>query len=387
LGAGVVVGLAAVITFVSAWLGRRQDRRHFMSSQAMERQRDFLDRYTTAATQLGNENSSAIRLAGVYALVGLADEWLNFGSKRDGQMAIDLLRSYLRVKKPTTDYDEQEREVRRTILLEFASRSNWYGHATDHLRTVADEPSLAKRDIQVALDRLRRQRTPKSALEWLRRIRSFTVLYRDLLIAIVDPGLLGKRYVPKMFTHSPWQDMNTDLPGRYLAEMRLTGTQLRLAGISLSGIPLIGADLSRADLRSADLEVADLSNTILANANLVDVYARSAILEFVDLRKADLRYANLGLTNLGNANLAGANLLGAKLTNASVSGANFTGAKLDGGVVDYLKDRGAILDDPDWEVRQHAHYPHIWALAHHQTPTSLDKQLSQRADNRPALDE
>lgn len=350
LGAGMVVAVAAIITFVSAWFGRRQDRHHFAVSRVVERQRDLRRRYTTTASQLGDV-SPAIRLAGAYALVGLADEWFSEGSRPDSQMTIDLLRAYLRVKPPTADYDEQEREVRKTILLEFSARSDWWNQARDRPSPVAVKREDCKRELQFALKRLRHQRRPKSVRGRWQRIRSFLVLYRNMLICMINPGALAPR-CKRTFKSPTWKDMNTDLSGTYFAHVGLPGA--RLAGVHLSS-----ADLSGADLRSADLEIATLSSAVLVDANLVDAYARDAILEFADLRRADLRLANLGGTDLSGANLAGADLRGAKLTNVIVAGANFTGAMLDGKVHDELKDRGAILDDPDWVANQHDRYPQI----------------------------
>jgi Pentapeptide repeats (8 copies) len=361
LGAGFVVGVAAIVTFVSAWLGRRQDRRHFASSQAIERLRDFRDRYTAAAGQLGDKSSPAIRLAGVYALVGLADEWLNYGSQRDSQMAIDLLRAYLRTKPPSADCDEQEHEVRKAILTETAARSGWWTQARDSRARSSPihERGVAKADLRFALDGLRYQRKPKSVRGYVRRIRALMGVYGNFLIAVVKPGRSSPEQKGRGREFSAWQDMNTDLLGSYLVGMSFPGTQLMAAGVGLAGVPMVDADLSRTDLRSADLEIAQLSRAVLVDANLVDVYARGAILEFADLRGADLRWANLGDADLSGANLAGANLLDAKLDNATVCGANFTGAALDRKAIEEVEAGGGVFDDPDWVAHQHARYPHI----------------------------
>ncbi|WP_327249859.1 pentapeptide repeat-containing protein [Streptomyces sp. NBC_01320] len=70
--------------------------------------------YTTAADQLGHDNP-AVRLAGVYALARLADDW-----EEQRQVCIDVLCAYPRMPHetdPTSDkYKEGEREVRHTII-------------------------------------------------------------------------------------------------------------------------------------------------------------------------------------------------------------------------------------------------------------------------------
>ncbi|KUN57918.1 hypothetical protein AQJ46_45235 [Streptomyces canus] len=72
------------------------------------------DRYTTASEQLGHERA-AVRLAGVYALARLADDW-----QEQRQVCVDVLCAYLRMPyeaNPTAaGHKEGEREVRHTII-------------------------------------------------------------------------------------------------------------------------------------------------------------------------------------------------------------------------------------------------------------------------------
>ncbi|WP_330303495.1 MULTISPECIES: pentapeptide repeat-containing protein [unclassified Streptomyces] len=72
------------------------------------------DRYTTAAEQLGHDQA-AVRLAGVYALARLADDWAE-----QRQVCIDVLCAYLRMPyepDPTAPgHKAGEREVRQTII-------------------------------------------------------------------------------------------------------------------------------------------------------------------------------------------------------------------------------------------------------------------------------
>lgn len=71
-------------------------------------------RYTTAADQLGHEKA-AVRLAGVYAMAQLADDW-----DEQRQVCIDVLCAYLRMPyepdSASEKYREGEREVRLTII-------------------------------------------------------------------------------------------------------------------------------------------------------------------------------------------------------------------------------------------------------------------------------
>lgn len=88
-----------------------------------ERVSGLRDRFTTAAEQLAHEKA-AIRLAGVYALAALADEWHEVGEYRETQVCIDLLCAYQRTPRPKTGKlvgnvvgvpELAETEVRTTI--------------------------------------------------------------------------------------------------------------------------------------------------------------------------------------------------------------------------------------------------------------------------------
>ncbi|MGW3413855.1 pentapeptide repeat-containing protein [Streptomyces sp. NPDC000888] len=88
------------------------------------------DRYTSAAEQLGHDQA-AVRLAGVYALARLADDWIE-----QRQVCIDVLCAYLRMPyqpdPAEPGHKAGEREVRHTIngvirdhLFDPAVASSW----------------------------------------------------------------------------------------------------------------------------------------------------------------------------------------------------------------------------------------------------------------------
>lgn len=112
---GVVAGIGGVIALVVAY--RKQ--RIAESAEEREQTRVFNERFITAAQQLGVENA-AVRLAGVYAMAGLADDW-----EEQRQTCIDVLCAYLRIpyipEPPETNATELAswrglREVRHTII-------------------------------------------------------------------------------------------------------------------------------------------------------------------------------------------------------------------------------------------------------------------------------
>src|SRR6266545_2400048 len=121
----------------------------------------FNERFTKAAEQLGSDKA-AIRLAGVYAMAGLADDW-----PAGRQTCIDVLCAYLRMpyepasEAPTGEPQaitaeheaarqrvrdaKQEREVRHTVIAVIAAHlqdpadaTTWCGHELDFTGAVFD---------------------------------------------------------------------------------------------------------------------------------------------------------------------------------------------------------------------------------------------------------
>ena len=84
--------------------------------KTLEHQRTqlFNERFSTASDKLGHEQA-ATRMAGVYALAGLADDW-----EAQRQTCVDVLCAYLRLpyepNPKSSVYRRGEREVRRTTI-------------------------------------------------------------------------------------------------------------------------------------------------------------------------------------------------------------------------------------------------------------------------------
>ncbi|MGH3153169.1 MAG: hypothetical protein ACRDOB_20910, partial [Streptosporangiaceae bacterium] len=62
------------------------------STPAEQRTRTPNERFDTVAAQLGSDKSPAVRLAAVYAMAGLADDWQDHR-----QTCVDVLCAYLRM--------------------------------------------------------------------------------------------------------------------------------------------------------------------------------------------------------------------------------------------------------------------------------------------------
>ncbi|MGW7055113.1 pentapeptide repeat-containing protein [Streptomyces sp. NPDC054887] len=109
-------------------------------------------RYTTAAEQLGHEQA-AVRLAGVYALARLADDW-----EDQRKVCIDVLCAYLRMPYQPAPraqgHKAGEREVRWTIIsvirdhLRSGEHISWSDHNFDFTGATFDGGDFSDSDFR-----------------------------------------------------------------------------------------------------------------------------------------------------------------------------------------------------------------------------------------------
>lgn len=128
----VVAGMGGVVAY------RKQ--RLSESAETRERLKLLNERFGAACTQIGHDTPT-VRLAGVYALASLADEWPD-----QRQVCIDVLCSYLRVPyEPALESPwshDAESEVRLSITrvisrhLRPGAPVSWQGHDFDLVRAV-----------------------------------------------------------------------------------------------------------------------------------------------------------------------------------------------------------------------------------------------------------
>ncbi|MGH8877988.1 MAG: pentapeptide repeat-containing protein [Stackebrandtia sp.] len=136
-------GIGGVVALVVAY------RRQRLGEAAEEREegRLFNERFATASTLLGSDHAAS-RLAGVYAMASLADDW-----DAERQTCINVLCAYIRMpyepprqrapvdvsaEQHRKDYREarQERNIRRAVMNSIGSRlrktpeagKTWHGH-------------------------------------------------------------------------------------------------------------------------------------------------------------------------------------------------------------------------------------------------------------------
>lgn len=113
----VVAGFGGVVLLAVNYRKQRvAEDEHALAVQRAEREvvQKFNERFGSAAEQLAGE-SPAVRLAGVYAMAGLADDWAD---KR--QVCVDVLCGYLRIPRD----GDGETEVRDAILRVIRDRTN-----------------------------------------------------------------------------------------------------------------------------------------------------------------------------------------------------------------------------------------------------------------------
>ncbi|MEH0589800.1 pentapeptide repeat-containing protein [Streptomyces sp. B21-106] len=142
LAFGVVAGAGALVALVVAYRRQRVDE----DGALRDATRLHTERFTTAVSQLGDA-SEAVRLGGVHALAGLADD---APTRQLRQTCIDVLCAYLRLPYvaeadlPANDAGARHaylalREVRHTIIrlirdhlrLPLEHHHSWQGHDLD----------------------------------------------------------------------------------------------------------------------------------------------------------------------------------------------------------------------------------------------------------------
>jgi uncharacterized protein YjbI with pentapeptide repeats len=167
-GVGVVTVIATVAVQISGRRATSRDTQRTLAEQreqldrtlteqgkqldrtlAEQRTRTLNERFATAAGQLGSDKPPAVRLAGVYAMAGLADDW-----PENRQTCVDVLCAYLRLPYEPDPGDEapgQERlafrasrEVRHTVIrvitahLQAGAKLSWQGLDFDFTGVVFD---------------------------------------------------------------------------------------------------------------------------------------------------------------------------------------------------------------------------------------------------------
>lgn len=108
---------------------------------------DLRARFTSAADQLGHDRA-AVRLAGVYSLVALSEDWHNRGDAKQQLLCVQVLCAYLRMPYDVAAADVGEKELRIAILSVFREKlsggteGSWSGLPMDFSGAIFDGGSL-----------------------------------------------------------------------------------------------------------------------------------------------------------------------------------------------------------------------------------------------------
>lgn len=170
LAAGVVAGVGALVALVVAYRRQLVDEAEALREEKAALRditRLHTERFTTAVSQLGDE-SAAVRLGGVHALAGLADD---APTPELRQTCIDVLCAYVRLPYtaetdlPPNNTEARHaylslREVRHTVirlirehlLLADDRPHSWQGHNFDFTNAVFDGGDFS--DVQFSGGRL-----------------------------------------------------------------------------------------------------------------------------------------------------------------------------------------------------------------------------------------
>jgi len=156
-GVGVLTVIATVAVQISGRRATSRDTQKALAEQrkqldrtlAEQRARTLNERFATATGQLGDDKPPAVRLAGVYAMAGLADDW-----PENRQTCIDVLCAYLRMPYESDPGQEASgperlafrasREVRHTVIrviaahLRYGAAVSWRGLDFDFTGVVFD---------------------------------------------------------------------------------------------------------------------------------------------------------------------------------------------------------------------------------------------------------
>jgi len=124
----VVAGLGGVVLLAVNMRKQRVAESEHLLAQAKdgrEQAQSFNERFGTAAGQLAHDNA-AVRLAGLYAMAGLADDWV-----ANRQICVDVLCGYLRL--PARKDDLPDAKVRESVLrvLRVRLADDWRGSALE----------------------------------------------------------------------------------------------------------------------------------------------------------------------------------------------------------------------------------------------------------------
>ncbi|MFM9262261.1 pentapeptide repeat-containing protein [Rhodococcus sp. 5A-K4] len=261
-GAGAIA--AGLLALHNGAKTRSLDASHHSDTTNRNEVADLRSRYTTAAQQMGDNDSAAIREAGIYAISALIDDWFRYGADSNQHaLALNQARSCI-------------------------------GLLCSYLRANRDMGEFRYDDSYDVFDSF-----PRAELS-----------VRNTAVAVLRERIAG------------WRAIN----GAWFQDDR--GASLPVLSLDLSGANLRGANLTGANLRvcrmvGVDLRHANLERTKLSYADMQGAQLEHSVLVGVDFVQTDLRRADFSMARLTDVDLSGARINSASFTGTTIVGANF----------------------------------------------------------------
>lgn len=288
---------------------RARDLEDSVSEQA--KISELRNRYVICAEQLGSK-AQPVRLAGVYALAGLADDWCALGNAAEQQVCVNLLCAYLRTKNSSTLDSSgkilpEEMEVRDAIVDLIRSRlsigkkedppsPSWVGNKIDLSRAVLCNANFKSTYLKGAI-------------------------FSGAILSFAD------------FDGSNLEEV--DMYGAVMTFARFRGANLQNASMQLS------------DATSAKFNQAFMRGASLGNSNLT-----AAVFSGRETYAIDVPWSNRGL----DAHVSYVNSwsskeceLGADLATADLRSSNLTDVDLRGANLQFAIMRGAYWTDLNYD--------------------------------------
>lgn len=368
---GFIVGLGALLGFWSASQNRKTIEDTAILTDEREREkasrdhkREVMssrqDRYTTIAGQLASEHEP-VRLAGIYALSALADEWQEENQIGQRDVAAELMCAYLRAS-PLSGGDQEVRAAAISVIDSHTSE-----------KATAPWPIHIVRLVGADLQRM--------SLNHI-RLSGVNLEGANLSGAKIDKVILSEANLEKTnFAYVRGEEVNfhgSCMDGANLERALVPWADFTDADVRhafLSGSDLRGSRLSGAKFVNADLSLANLSTSQFLNkggrpnfsgnrqlvsvefgsASFMSAKCHGAILSGAKLCRTNLTLADFKDANMSKADMSGMELKLTKFCNARMDGVDLTNSQLQG-----VDMRGASLRNANLEAAILGFYSSPW---------------------------
>ncbi|MFJ4286846.1 hypothetical protein ACIPY0_14500 [Paenarthrobacter nicotinovorans] len=286
---------------------------------------DLRSRYAKAAEQLGH-TKAAVRLAGVYAMTALSDDWLGIGNPQQQKVCVDVLCAYLRMPYDPAEAEQGEKEVRLTIfgvirekLQDLNSPSSWCRMALDFTGAVIEGGGLSGAVMRGTI-----------LFDYARFIGSFKIEGADL------------RHCTTSFTNADMEQGN----------LSFKGSSIRNSAVSFSNARFSGAKVDFEDVTIENAKI-DFERAIIT-AGSIDFYKTKVVSGIILIAQPEMFGGQISFSNTKFIG-GGCRINGWNFSNGRIS---FNQAEFLGTVVDTQRIRG----NEDGEFSLDFTNPHIWSV-------------------------